>query len=202
MRAKKVTWGPSGPSGGICPGCKKETGGLKYHMRYCLFVDHSALESLAESLTERAASSAAAETGLRPAQRFQSGVTDLDVSRVMIALERGVRPYRNRAGHWLAPTGTALEGMGSTGVGRNLSTVVNEMVRTGLVRHYRDREGDHLLPAPVHFRIVEADSSRHSACRFTGEDMGPMRARLIDRMDLVDCLACEAVVSISAPRGL
>jgi hypothetical protein len=131
----------------------------------------------------------------RHAQHWTTGVTDLDVARVFYALEQGVQPYRNRAGNWRAPLGSALIAMR-----HHLSVVVNEMIRTGLVRHYRDHEGDHLIPALVHFR--NADNARLSACLFTGEDMGPMRSRLVDRLDLVDCLNCEAAVASGNVRGL
>lgn len=143
----------------------------------------------------RAGAHAAAPAVLRVAQRFQNGVTDLDVARVMRELELGRRPYMNRGGRWFMPSGT-----GPTGMGYKLSTIVNEMIRTGLVRHYRVHEGNHLIPAPVHAR--NRDNPRVSACLFVGEDLGPMRARLVDRLDLVDCLACEAAISTGTPRGL
>lgn len=152
----------------------------------------------------RAAAHSTAPLTLRAAQRFQNGVTDLDVARVMLALERGVRPYRNRAGRWLAPSGTTLAGFGRGHLsGRNLSTVIGEMIRTGLVRHWIDREGDHLIPAPVHLMAGEP-GNRHSACLFTGEDMGPMRSRLVEehRFTLVDCLHCEQTLAQGGPRGL
>jgi hypothetical protein len=145
------------------------------------------------------ASAHAADPGvLRAAQRFQSLVTDLDVARVMLALERGAKPTRNRADRWSVPAGTPLNGMTP---GR-LSNAIREMVRTGLVRHYRNKTGDHLIPAPVHFRDRHDDGSQTSACLFVGEDLGPMRARLVDRLDLVDCLACEWAVSTGTVRGL
>lgn len=144
---------------------------------------------------ERAGAHAAAEAVLRAAQRLQHGVTDLDVARVMRAIELGHRPYRNRIGRWFMPSGTPAQA-----INFRMSHVINEMVRTGLLRHYVDREGDHFLPAPVHYRNPE--DRNVSACLFVGEDMGPMRARLVDRLDLVDCLACEQAVATGTPRGL
>jgi hypothetical protein len=143
----------------------------------------------------RASAHAAAPLTLRRAQCFQGTVTDLDVARVMRSLESGVRPYMNQARRWYMPVGTA-----PTGLGWKLSTVINEMIRTGLVRHYRTREGDHLIPAPVHYRNHEDRGL--SACLFVGEDMGPMRARLVDRLDLTDCLACEQAIATGTVRGL
>jgi hypothetical protein len=152
----------------------------------------------------RAAAHVADETTLRVAQRWSTrAVTDMATARVMLALEYyRVRPYRNRTGRWYAPTGSPL-----TGMGPDLSTVINELVRTGLIRDWRDREGDHLIPAPVHYRARTVSPGggvvlQHSACLFTGEDMGPMRARLVDRLDLVDCLACCETVATGNIRGL
>jgi hypothetical protein len=137
----------------------------------------------------------ASEVSERYAQRWTAGVTDLDVARVFYGLELGTRLYRNRAGSWKAPVGTPMAAMR-----HHLSAVVNEMIRTGLVRHYKDHEGDHLIPALVHLR--NPDNSQVSACLFTGENLGPMRARLVDRLDLVDCLNCEAVIASGNVRGL
>jgi hypothetical protein len=148
----------------------------------------------------RAAAHAAHESVLRVAQRWTDRtVTDAGVARVFLALEYyGTKPYRNTAGRWYAPTGSSLTGLGS-----QLSAVIREMIRTGLVRHWRDREGDHLIPAPVHLRASLGGMYYvHSACLFVGEDMGPMRSRLVDDLDLVDCLACLEAVSMGAVRGL
>jgi hypothetical protein len=147
----------------------------------------------------RAAAHAAHESVLRVAQRWTDRtVTDEGVARVFLALEYyGTKPYRNTAGRWYAPTGSSLTGLGS-----QLSAVIREMIRTGLVRHWRDREGDHLIPAPVHLAFESCPFEPHSACLFTGEDMGPMRSRLVDDLDLVDCLACLEAVSTGAVRGL
>jgi hypothetical protein len=99
----------------------------------------------------------------------------------MHALESGVRLYRTPHGRWCAPKGTTLNGLG------RLSAAVGEMIRTGLVRHWRDRNGDHLVPAKVHLLAPD----KRSACHFAGEDMGPMRSRLSEDMAIVDCLDCE-----------
>lgn len=151
----------------------------------------------------RAAAHSAEPAVLRVAQRWHDPkVTDLAVARVFLALElNGTRPYRGATGRWYAPTGTALSALNPV-----LGSVISEMVRTGLVRHWRDRDGDHLIPAPVHYRVrvaldQPAQVLQHSACLFVGEDMGPMRARLVDRLDLVDCLACEqAIATGQVPR--
>lgn len=135
-----------------------------------------------EALIERAGTHAQPEDTLRPAQRLQMGVTELDVARVMHELERGVRLHRSRLGRWAAPAGSRL--------GNKASPTVQEIIRTGLVRHWIDRDGDHLIPAPVHLDLGD----RQSACHFIGEDLGPMRFRLSADIDLVDCRDCQQAV--------
>lgn len=155
-------------------------------------------ETQTEAFEIRAVAHVRLDDDLRSAQRWQHGVRDESVAAVMYAIEQGTVFYRNRAGKWMAPTGTPVH---SRTLGRDLSTVINEMIRTGLVRHVKDKRGtityDYLIPALVHLR-----SSGQSACLFTGEDLGPMRSRLVDQFSLVDCLACEAVVAQGHPRGL
>jgi hypothetical protein len=135
-----------------------------------------------EALIERASTHAQPQDTLRPAQCFQMGVTELDVARVMHELERGVRLHRSRLGRWAGPAGSRL--------GNKASPAVQEMIRTGLVRHLIDLEGDHLIPARVHLDLGD----RQSACHFVGEDLGPMRSRLSADLDLIDCLACQETV--------
>ncbi len=135
-----------------------------------------------EALIERAGTHAQPQDTLRPAQRFQHGVTELDVARVMHDLERGVRLHRSRLGRWFAPEGARMN--------NKTSPAVQEMIRTGLVRHWIDREGDHLIPARVHLDLGD----RQSACHFVGEDLGPMRSRLTKDLDLADCLDCQQAV--------
>ena len=184
-----------------CPGCKRWYGNLTFHRERCLAaipLDLADREQESPWLIRAAAH--AASFPYRSAQRFQEGVTDADVALVMYALETGARPYRNRASRWLAPQDSA--GLFS-GLRRNLSTVIHEMIRTGLVRHVRMHlEGrDVLVPAPVHLKDGEP-GEWHSACLFTGEDLGPMRSRLVEDLALVDCLNCERTVALGHPRGL
>lgn len=136
-----------------------------------------------EALIARSGLHATPADTLRPAQRFQYGVTELDVARVMHELERGVRLHRSRLGRWAAPAGSRL--------GNKASPAVQEMIRTGLVRHWIDRDGDHLIPAPVHLDLGD----RQSACHFIGEDLGPMRSRLTGDLALIDCKACIDAVA-------
>jgi hypothetical protein len=154
-----------------------------------------ALNEADERYAVRAAAHAAEPSVLRAAQRFAPYVSDLAVARVMLALERGTEIHRNSIGRWFAPIGHPL--------GRQVSTVIQEMIRTGLVRDYRQPNGEHvLIPAKTHLRVREELTAQHSLCLFAGEDLGPMRARLVDQMDLVDCLECEALASGTAVRRL
>jgi hypothetical protein len=156
-------------------------------------------DSVEQMYFTRAAAHARDRDGLRAAQRWHDSVTDQGVALVMYAIERGVQLRRNRMGRWLAPAGSPI----SSGLpGWNVSTIVSEMIRTGLLRHLRphqtpDNTDDVLIPALVHLRLED-----HSACLFTGEDLGPMRARLVDDLTLVDCLACEQTVASGHVRGL
>lgn len=143
----------------------------------------------------RAAAHAIAEANLRSAQRWQNRVTDLDVAAVLYMLEAGPGegPYRIKSGRWVMQHGVKV-----IGLVHDLSTVINEMIRTGLVRHVIDHEVDYLVPALVHL----CGRDGYSACHFTGEDLGPMRARLVNDLALVDCLECEAAVARGHARGL
>lgn len=164
------------PRPGTCTKCGRETGALAVHERHCRPVQ------LDQRLIERAGTHAVPTDQLRPAQRFQMGVTELDVARVMHELERGVRLHRSRLGRWAGLAGSRL--------GNKASPAVQEMIRTGLVRHVIDREGDHLIPARVHLDLGD----RQSVCHFVGEDLGPMRSRLTKDLGLFDCPACEDAV--------
>lgn len=129
----------------------------------------------------------------RPDQEWQNLVTDLEVARVMYAIEADhIEFYRSstRTTRWLAPAGLR-------GYGLRINMIIPEMIRTGLLRHVIEYGVDYLVPALVHLR-----DGRQSACRFTGEDLGPMRARLVDDLSLVDCLECEATVVRGHARGL
>lgn len=137
-------------------------------------------------LAERAAAHALAE--VRPDARFTGGVTDLDVARLMRALESNppVRITRNDQGRWYAEPNRIT--------GRAVSPVVNEMIRTGLLTHLRvlgpsGTVTHHLVPAKTHLRAEDALITR---CGEPGEGQGPKRVRLVSDPIMVDCLACLA----------
>jgi hypothetical protein len=154
-------------------------------------LDTIELDEADQRYVDRATAHVADYFALRRDQRFASYVSELYTARVMLAIERGTVVKRAKTGHWRAPAGSRLP--------HNLSVIINEMIRTGLLRDYRDpRTGQHtLIPAKTHLD----DGYRTSLCLFTGEDLGPMRARLVKSMDLVDCLECEATYTAnSIPR--
>jgi len=138
------------------------------------------LTEMERTLIERAAAHSMAEAMLMPQARFQHGVTDLEVARVMRALEAGTPIERNRNGRWCAPSGSPVNS-------RTLSITINECIRTGLMIHYRTGV---LIPAMVHLKHWGADQRWHSECFTAGEHMGPKRVRLHADPIMVDCLAC------------
>jgi len=138
------------------------------------------LTPMERTLIERAAAHSMAEAMLTPAARFQCGVTDLEVARVMRALEAGTPIERNRNGRWCAPSGSPVNS-------RTLSVTVNECIRTGLIVHYRTGA---LIPAMVHFKVWGDSGRAWSGCLVPGEHQGPKRVRLHADPLMVDCLAC------------
>lgn len=173
---------------GWCTGCGKPFANLANHAPYCLEIDHDAEAAKDQSFIDRAAAHATAIP--RAEQRWQHAVTDQDVALVMYAIERmAVDIYLNRAGQWVG---------WRVGTGIRLNWVVSEMIRTGLLRHVIQHGQHHLVPALVHLKGPDG----WSACHFTGEDLGPMRSRLVTDLSLVDCLECEAAVARGASRGL
>lgn len=140
----------------------------------------------------RAAAHAAAPLILRPEQRFNPAINDLHVARVFLAIERGALIVRSRTGQWLVQRDGNLPAMALTGIGSLLSRVSSEMVRTGLAKDYRRI----LVPADTHLRSFDRTLS---VCRFTGEVMGPMRARLVDDVHLTDCPRCRLIHNYRNP---
>lgn len=127
---------------------------------------------------ERAGAHACAPELLTPEARLREGVTDLDVARLLEALERGIQLRVNRLGRWFAPVGSPL--------GRQVSVVVQEAIRTGLVVNV---PWDRLIPALVHLKAWDGERWGTS-CQAVGENMGPKRVRMVAEPVMADCLAC------------
>lgn len=151
---------------------------------------HIKLAGDEDAALARAAAHARERCDLRAMQRPPIGVTDEGIGWLFLGLEAGETVYRNRAGRWSAFKGSML-------AVKNIGAVVDEAVRTGLVRHWRDQQGDHLTPAPVHGRGPDGQS----VCHFVGEDMGPMRSRLVSEVEYIDCPRCLDSLK-SSVRGL
>lgn len=201
------------PRPGICQHCLREVGNLTLHERYCYsknVPDVLKANNYAEEMTamadraaslrteldeiaiERAGAHAAPKSALRRSQRFQR-VTDQDVARAMYLIEKGT-PFRlSPMGRWYGPTGAPTF--------PGLSQAIHEMIRTGLVRHLGPQQTvsrtHGLVPAPVHF----LDKDGFSACKFPGEDRGPMRARLTKDLQSADCKQCQHVISTGELLG-
>lgn len=115
-----------------------------------------------------------------PVAHFRDGVTHLQMARLMESLEAGVILLRSGHGRWYAPTGSPL--------GRNVSPVVMEAIRTGLVINVPYGS---LVPAKVHAAAWNDDQWR-TVCHEPGEGKGPKRVRMHRDPIYVDCLACLA----------
>jgi hypothetical protein len=134
-------------------------------------------------LIERSSAHACRADLLEPEARFQNGVTDLDMARLMLMLERGTQLRReSRTGRWFPPVGSPLNG-------QIASKVVAEGIRTGLLYHVRGI--DVLIPADVHWAAWDEGVGRRiTRCRTAGENRGPKRVRISAEAVMVDCPRC------------
>lgn len=129
----------------------------------------------------RATAHAADPATLPEAARWSGwGVNDTEVARVMLALERGTPITRTGNGRWYAPAGSPLNG-------RSISTVVNEMIRVGLLANVPRTA---LIPARTHQKAWSADHGPRALCNVPQEGSGPIRTRLVAYVGLVDCPDC------------
>lgn len=167
-----------GRAAGICPVCHLEVGNLARHEPSCR-AKHENFYNLSDAdwmMIERAAA--------HTVQVPDGAVTDLDMARVFLHLERGRSivqgggPYR-----WRAEDGSPLSRLR---VGRT----VDEMLRLGLVRAVSVPTGAQIasvvvVPSPVHLRS-RTDRLRPS-CKAEA-----LRFRLVDHPALADCPDCLA----------
>lgn len=122
--------------------------------------------------------------------RFQHGVTDLDMARLLRAIEKGLIVYL-ASYRWSCSPETSP-------VSKNLSSTVAEGIRTGLIGQVAIRTGLHTVQqravaAPVHLR--SRASKDRPACHRPG---GLKRYRLMNAEDAryVDCETCKLVALI------
>lgn len=134
-------------------------------------------------LCDRAAAHSVGEIGrLNLEACFRGGITDLDVARVILAVERGSDIRQGGEARWML--------VGREKMNRNfLSCVVDEMLRTGLAMALSERVRHevvavHIRVAPVHFRALSDDLRPSCHTRV------PLRVRRTERRDLVDCVSC------------
>lgn len=166
---------------GTCTACGRETGNLARHVPACT----SARQD--PRAVARAVAHALPASMLGPAQRFQGEVDDLMVARLMRALDAGVEVHQGGRYGWQAPQDSPLNQ-------RRLGGTVAEALRTGLVRALSEPVGPqirkvYVVPAPVHLRASGGPSAPRCR-RYDPPNGSPMRFRLVDEIDLVDCRTC------------
>lgn len=159
--------------GARCPSCTRRVANLPKHLPAC---------ERDQGLIARAGAHAADPELLPEEARFQGSVTDLDVARLLLALDRGAAVWPHERG-WRTEQRTALM------FGR-LSATVRECLRLGLVHTMREQTGpssfrEFLVPAITHLRH-RADH-RAPACP---APRSIKRYRLVDDRVLVDCQTC------------
>jgi len=174
-----------------CDVCGQETGNLAKHRPACARkagrIPATVPLSLAEDgLILRAGTHAVHEGLLEPVARLQGGVSDLDIARLVLYVERGglVWPTDSRR-TWKADGMPAMRRP-------SLTRVVNEGLRLGILRAITVKSGAStyrtlLAAAPTHIR-----SKRGQMPACGRQDLHALRYRLLDSNHLayVDCQAC------------
>jgi hypothetical protein len=178
---------PYGRGSGICPSCHRETGNLVLHVpacqkRYDAFYARATEQDW--MIVERAAAHCAPD--IPESLQFVKAVSDLDVARVFLAMQRDTQIQQGGPRRWYA---VPMKGEGPLNR-TQLSRTVDEMIRTGLARAVSQRLSLNLVKvtlsaAPVHLRSPQGHLS--PLCGVTG-----LRFRLVDHPDLADCPACLA----------
>lgn len=173
----------------ICPVCggSFRKGGYSRHRGAC-GRDRTAFELQAGTPAdlrriERAGAHGVHAELLEPEFRLGRGVSDLDVARLMLALESGVQVIQGGRGGW------TTRGSGALARKAGLPVVVDEAIRLGLVRAVSELVGPsvhrvYVVPAPVHLRSPW-DNLAPACPRLPG------RYRLVKNRLWVDCKACS-----------
>jgi hypothetical protein len=154
------------------------------------------MNEINETFLTRATAHAQSYFCLTTVQRWRNGVTDEAVAGVLYAIEaEGVTFSLTGTGSWRTRAfSEVLKGV-------DTSLAMREMIRTGLIRTWADRDGKtHLIPARVHLRDPGVRSE--SACRAPVTGMPGGRVRIVTDLALVDCLECEDAVARGGPRKL
>jgi hypothetical protein len=158
-----------------CPHCGRASGWLERHIDTC---------------RRDAALAARAAAHADEAHVYRNGVTELDMARLILALERGtlIHPTASMT-QWAAPAGSPLRAPH-----RPLNATVNEAIRVGLCRvaveHPRPSVAvTRLAAAPVHARNPRRPTIPRclDAVLYARTDA---YFRLLDDLTLVDCQGC------------
>lgn len=154
-----------------CDQCGLPISNAGAHARACI----GPLAPADRDLVIRAGAAAATPATLAEPARFGGGVSDVDIARLLLVLDRGTRIILGGTLEWTYETGR------SPFHGR-LTLVAREAIRTGLAHAREDR----LLADPVHAR-----SAHHPMAPACGAP-GQLRYRLLggEFIRLVDCDTC------------
>lgn len=178
-----------GRGAGPCPKCGRETGNVAKHLKACER-KHEELAAEAElspedrRAVERAVAHARHDEVLEPAARFRNGVEDLDVARLLRAIEAGTEVYQGGVSGWTVAKGGPL-------FRRGLACIVQEALRTGLVHAVSVPTGPgvrrvFIVSANVH--LTDPWDNLRPACG--GSEDPSRRYRLVRNRTWVDCRAC------------
>lgn len=138
-----------------------------------------------QPLIERAGTHACAEIVLPAELRFTPPVTDLDIARLMYALESGTPVVAGGPQRWTVPDHSPL-------MKKNLARIVDEALRFRLVWAVSEEKAPgvvliRLEPAAVHFGT---DVRKPMCDGLSAPGPGPRRYRVSSNWRVVDCAAC------------
>lgn len=197
----------SRPLSATCDVCGREVGNLPSHRRACARKAGQvpATGPITEEelgLIERAGSFAVADGVLDHDRQLQRGVTDLDVARLLLALDQGAEIIMSgRTDRWVAPTGSPLKGMDGRYERRSLSKVVNEAIRLGLAFVATDHPDG--IPALVRTFLVPCLTHLRSrfnplapTCSRPTNSIKRYRLLNASALALVDCQACRDIAAL------
>lgn len=163
-----------------CPICVRKVGNLALHQPAC--ARKRGTPAPDQRAVTRAAAHVLPDDAVTAAQRLQEGITDLDVTRLLYALETGTSVVQGGASGW------TTEVPSLTLPRKGLATLVTVALHHGLVRAVSEPVAPAVrkvwvVPAPVHLGALRP------SCRAT-RPYGPMRYRLTDDRTLADCQNC------------
>ena len=173
-----------GRLGGECLRCGHVVGNLAVHEPKCKREQAEFYSDEDWMAVERAGAHSAPDSELSPSRRLRNKVTDLDVARLLLAMERGVVVRQGGPQRWFIEKPHPLATAGK------LTRTVDEMVLLGLATGVSTMLMPQLVSvvlkaAPVHLRSSE--DRWKPKC-----DAQALRYRIVDHPDLADCANCKA----------